>query len=63
MKKYKKPSKLSAKEVLEYVCWIADADRLYEFALGTYNLEIVVLVAQQTQKVNDKYVLKTLLGS
>jgi elongator complex protein 1 len=51
MKKYKSPKKLSAKEVLEYVCWIADADRLYEFSLGTYNLEIVVLVAQQTQKV------------
>jgi elongator complex protein 1 len=48
MKKFKPAKKLSAKEILEYVCWIADAIKLYEFSLGTYNFDLVVLVAQQT---------------
>ncbi len=51
MKKFKPAKKLSSKEILEYICWIADANKLYEFSLGTYNFDLVVLVAQQTQKV------------
>jgi len=51
MKKYKPAKQLNYKEVLEYVCWIADAERLYEFSLATYNLDLVAMVAQQTQKV------------
>ena len=50
-KKYKDEKKISSKEVVEYVCWLADANVLYEFALATYNLDLVVLIAQQTQKV------------
>lgn len=51
MQKYKQTKKLSSKEVIEYVCWLADANKLYEVALSTYNLEVTVMVAQQTQKV------------
>ncbi len=51
MKKHKPAKQLNYKDILEYVCWIADADRLYEFSLATYNLDLVAMVAQQTQKV------------
>jgi len=53
MKKFKPAKQLNYKDVLEYVCWIADADRLYEFSLATYNLDLVAMVAQQTQKVSN----------
>lgn len=52
MKKHKPAKQLNYKDILEYVCWIADADRLYEFSLATYNLDLVAMVAQQTQKVS-----------
>mmetsp|Transcript_16622 Transcript_16622/g.14472 ORF Transcript_16622/g.14472 Transcript_16622/m.14472 type:complete len:104 (+) Transcript_16622:1299-1610(+) len=46
MKKFKPAKKVSFKQILEYVCWIADANRLYEFSLATYNLDLVAIVAQ-----------------
>ncbi len=39
-------------DVLEYVCWLADANKMFEVALQTYDLELVALVGQQTQKVS-----------
>jgi len=53
MKKHKPAKTLNYREILEYVCWIADADRLYEFSLATFNLDLVAMVAQQTQKVTS----------
>ena len=37
---------LTATEILKYICWIVNADKLYKIALGTYDLGIVLLVAQ-----------------
>ena len=53
MHKYKHSKKIGSKEVIEYVCWLADANKLYEVALSTYNMDVTVMVAQQTQKVNS----------
>lgn len=50
-KKFKAAGKASAREVLEYVCWIADAEKLYEFALTTYDIDLVLMVAELTQRV------------
>lgn len=36
MKKEKK--KLGSQEILEYVCWLVDANAIYEAALLTYDL-------------------------
>lgn len=64
MKKYKPAGKLPAREVLEYVCWIADAEKLYEFALTTYDIDLVLMVAELTQRDPKEYrpYLETLKG-
>ena len=35
----------------EHICFLADVNQLYECALGIYNLELALLIAQQSQKV------------
>lgn len=37
--------KLGAKEALEYVSWLVNANKLYDVALTTYDFELVTLVA------------------
>lgn len=37
-KKKKKKDKIGAQEVLEYVCWLVDANAIYEASLLTYDL-------------------------
>jgi elongator complex protein 1 len=51
-KKEKADKRVTAMDVLEYVCWLADANKMFEVALQTYDLELVALVGQQTQKVS-----------
>lgn len=36
----------------EHICFLADVNQLYDTALGLYNLELALLIAQQSQKVN-----------
>ena len=38
---------------MEHICFLADVNRLYDYALGLYDLELTLLVAQQSQKVGD----------
>ena len=38
-------------EAIEHICFLADVNRLYDNALGLYDLELALLVAQQSQKV------------
>jgi len=38
-------------KAVEHVCWLSDANKLFNNALGLYNLELALLVAQQSQKV------------
>lgn len=40
-----------AEKAVEHICWLADANKLYNNALGLHNLELTLMVAQQSQKV------------
>ena len=48
--------KSGSKEALEYVSWLVNANKLFDVALTTYDLELVTLVASQTQKDPKEYV-------
>ncbi|KAF2184333.1 elongator complex protein 1 [Zopfia rhizophila CBS 207.26] len=39
----------------EHICFLADANQLYDTALGIYNLELALLIAQQSQKDPREY--------
>jgi hypothetical protein len=45
-----KPLHGSADKALEYLCWVVNADTLFDFALKTYDFELVIMVAKHTQK-------------
>ncbi len=40
---------------MEYLCWIVNADILFDFALKTYDFELVIMVAKHTQKDPKEY--------
>ena len=40
-----------AESALKYMIFLADADRLYDIGLGMYDFSLVLMVAQQSQKV------------
>lgn len=40
-----------AEEAIEHMCFLTDANQLYHNALGLYDLELTLLVAQQAQRV------------
>ncbi|KAK0514757.1 hypothetical protein JMJ35_003374 [Cladonia borealis] len=40
---------------IEHICFLADVNRLYDNALGLYDLELALLVAQQSQKDPKEY--------
>jgi elongator complex protein 1 len=40
-----------AEEAIAHMCFLTDAQRLYSHALGVYDLELTLLVAQQAQMV------------
>ena len=42
-----------AEEAVEHMCFLTDANLLYNEALGLYDLELTLLVAQQAQRVGD----------
>jgi len=44
-----------ADKAIEHICFLADVNRLYDTALGLYNLDVAVLVAQQSQKDPREY--------
>lgn len=44
-----------AEKAVEHICFLADANKLYDNALGLYNLELALLVAQQSQKDPREY--------
>ena len=43
-------------QAIEHICFLADANRLYEAALGIYDLDVALLIAQQSQKDPKEYV-------
>ena len=44
-----------ADSALEFLCWIVKADTLFDFALITYDFELVIMVAKHTQKDPKEY--------
>jgi len=40
---------------LEHICFLADVNRLFDNALGLYDLELTLLIAQQSQKDPREY--------
>ena len=55
-KKFTNKKQVSARSLLEYVCWLADAEKIYEVSLGTYDLELVAMAAEFTHKDPKEYV-------
>jgi elongator complex protein 1 len=45
----------NADQALEYLCWIVNADILFDFAMKTYDFELVIMVAKYTQKDPKEY--------
>ena len=44
-----------AEKAIEHICFLVDVNRLYENALGLYNLDLALLVAQQSQRDPREY--------
>ncbi|KAK7625895.1 IKI3 family protein [Phyllosticta citricarpa] len=44
-----------AEKAAEHICFLADVNQLYDTALGLYNLEVALLIAQQSQKDPREY--------
>ncbi|KAG8527950.1 uncharacterized protein KY384_006866 [Bacidia gigantensis] len=41
--------------MIEHICFLADVNKLYDHALGLYDLELTLLIAQQSQKDPREY--------
>jgi elongator complex protein 1 len=39
----------------EHICFLADVNQLYDTSLGLYNLDLALLIAQQSQKASNSY--------
>lgn len=46
---------LHADQGLEYLCWIVNSNIIYDFALKTYDFELIIMVAKKTQKDPKEY--------
>jgi elongator complex protein 1 len=44
-----------AEKAAEHICFLADVNRLYDHALGIYDLDVALLVAQNSQKDPREY--------
>jgi len=45
-------SSVTADEALRYLLYLVDVNDLYNVALGTYDFDLVLLVAEKSQKVH-----------
>jgi len=41
----------AAERAAEHICFLADVNKLYDHALGIYDLDVAMLIAQQSQMV------------
>ena len=44
-------SKAVAEEALKYLLFLVDVNEMYDIALGTYDFDLVLMVAEKSQKV------------
>lgn len=42
---------INAEETLKYLLFLVDVNELYDVALGTYDFDLVLMVAEKSQKV------------
>lgn len=42
---------VSAEEALKYLLFLVDVNEMYDVALGTYDFDLVLMVAEKSQKV------------
>ena len=43
-------------DAVEHLCFLTDVNKLYDHALGLYDLELAILIAQRSQKVFIHYI-------
>ena len=41
-----------AEDAIKYIIFLSDVDRLYDVALGMYDFQLVLMIAQHSQKVS-----------
>lgn len=44
---------VSAEEALKYLLFLVNVNELYDHSLGTYDFDLVLMVAEKSQKVGD----------
>uniref|UniRef100_A0A8B9ZJN8 Elongator complex protein 1 n=1 Tax=Anas platyrhynchos TaxID=8839 RepID=A0A8B9ZJN8_ANAPL len=49
------PSSVSAEEALKYLLFLVDVNELYDYSLGTYDFDLVIMVAEKSQKDPKEY--------
>lgn len=49
----KAPGAVSAEEALKYLLFLVNVNDLYDYSLGTYDFDLVLMVAEKSQKVGD----------
>ena len=45
------PGFVTSEEALKYVLFLVDVNQMYDVALGMYDFELVLMVAEKSQKV------------
>ena len=45
---------VTSEEALKYVLFLVDVNQMYDVALGMYDFELVLMVAEKSQKVKRK---------
>ena len=55
VQKLKIENNAKADKALEFLCWIVKADTLFDFALKTYDFELVIMCAKHTNKDPKEY--------
>ncbi len=45
----------AVEEAVKYIIFLTDVNRLYDVALGMYDFQLVLLVAQFSQRVSDMF--------
>jgi hypothetical protein len=49
---------VSPEEALKYLLFLVDVNEMYDVALGTYDFDLVLMVAEKSQKVKLRFFSK-----
>ena len=56
------PAVVPAEDALKYLLFLVDVNELYDVALGTYDFDLVLMVAEKSQKVGSAVMLVELFA-